>query len=292
MLLELPDSGGLKYSFIIRPGADYEQIKLHYVNADPETENGGLLINTNFESFTDRPPSSTVNGLTVETHFEIRGDMVSFELDDYDHTQTLIIDPWFETDIDIFYINKGFEIEFDYDGRVTVIIDYGRQLARYSDAGILEWVWVDPDFLGYNSFISDLDVNPNNGDIYYLQTFVGDLFHLNSDGVLIDQVTFDPYDFEDIGEPWRLYYNKTYSEIWVGGGGPVQSHDIARFNADLSDPINFDPMNPGVSYLLDMALIEMNETEDTLYFLSCSYFDQEYNNELICVTRDDPETII
>ncbi len=95
---------GIKYSFIVRPGADPSRIRLAYAGADAVTldAGGGLAVSTASGAFGDAAPVSFqgdgAGTTTVDTRF-VLGSRESgrtefgFALGDYDTTRELVIDP-------------------------------------------------------------------------------------------------------------------------------------------------------------------------------------------------------
>jgi len=96
---------GLKYEFVVRPGADPTRIRLRYVGASVVqlTPSGDLEITTPIERFTDTSPVAfqTVGGkrVAVEAGFATRPAQAAgshefnFRLGPYDRSKVLVIDP-------------------------------------------------------------------------------------------------------------------------------------------------------------------------------------------------------
>lgn len=99
---------GVKYDFVVRPGGNVADIQMRYNNAETIGLKTGakLSITTplgNIEE--DRPVSyainSTqsyrpleVNGSPVQSRFVVKGNMVGFDVAEYDTDRTLVIDPY------------------------------------------------------------------------------------------------------------------------------------------------------------------------------------------------------
>lgn len=125
-------SKGLKYDFIVHPGANLDQIM---VQASDSRE---ILINPDFVQmhFDSEHPITPIidaelcvyqdNGQTIEASFtEVIGkpDCYGFDIGDFDETQTLIIDPLilnFSTFIGGFASDEGTGIAVDSEGYVYV----------------------------------------------------------------------------------------------------------------------------------------------------------------------------
>jgi len=88
--------GGLKYEFIVHPGADATEIKIEYLGAVIRTDGQSIYIDT--------PAGTVVDGglevyqpctdgkSPVDAKILVEDDIVSFDVD-YDHSQELVIDP-------------------------------------------------------------------------------------------------------------------------------------------------------------------------------------------------------
>ncbi|MBL7997166.1 MAG: hypothetical protein JNL32_00880, partial [Candidatus Kapabacteria bacterium] len=90
---------GMKAEFIVRPGGDPSQIKMRFDGADKVAlaNDGGYSVTTPLGTMTEEKPYSftSVNGKEQEVAvtFNVNGDVLSFNVPDYDKTQTLVIDP-------------------------------------------------------------------------------------------------------------------------------------------------------------------------------------------------------
>ncbi|CAA6822401.1 MAG: 3-ketoacyl-CoA thiolase (EC @ Acetyl-CoA acetyltransferase (EC, partial [uncultured Aureispira sp.] len=86
---------GLKYDFIVQPGADPSQIQVQFkhhedlkINAD-----GSFTLSNSMGSITEQAPISFQGKQAVSTAFKLEGDLLSFDLSNYDKTKVLTIDP-------------------------------------------------------------------------------------------------------------------------------------------------------------------------------------------------------
>lgn len=88
----------LKYNYYIKPGADASNIKLKYTGASSlKIENGKLIIETSIGDVIEEKPIAlqVINSQTIQIPcvYKLIGDVVSFEISNYDKSKTLIIDP-------------------------------------------------------------------------------------------------------------------------------------------------------------------------------------------------------
>ena len=85
----------LKYDYIVAPGADYKQIQLEVSGADkisiqPE---GSVVIETPLGKIEEGTPVAYQGGKKVETKWVLNDNVLSFEIENYDPSKELIIDP-------------------------------------------------------------------------------------------------------------------------------------------------------------------------------------------------------
>lgn len=97
--LELFSSNGkMKYNFIVRPGGNVSDIRMKY-DGDSEaslTSDGSISVGTPLGRIEEVTPYtySGDESNEVSSRFLRKGNTVSFAVDEYDQSQTLVIDPW------------------------------------------------------------------------------------------------------------------------------------------------------------------------------------------------------
>jgi len=87
---------GLKYDFVIHPGADPDNIRLVYKGLDEiELRNGTLFLKTSLGEVVEKNPVVFYeDGRNIECKYKLRGNELSFEfMEKYDATQKITIDP-------------------------------------------------------------------------------------------------------------------------------------------------------------------------------------------------------
>lgn len=114
---------GLKYDFIVHPGADPDQISMTYDGLDKlEQVQGTLRLQTSVQTLTDQAPIAyhyDYTDASVACAFALQGNTVRFDLPDgYDPQRTLIIDPTlvFSTYTGSIADNFGFTATYDDAG--------------------------------------------------------------------------------------------------------------------------------------------------------------------------------
>ena len=165
---------GLKYDFIIRPGAGTNQIKMNFSGASGlEIRNNTLYIRTVFGEIIEQAPVAWQDGPngreTVECSFKlIDNETVGFELGAYNPDYSLTIDPdlVFASYSGSFDDNWGFTATFDnaenaYSGGIV----FGTQFS--TTAGVYQEL-----FGGGQIDIGIIKYNPSGTDALYV-TYLG-----------------------------------------------------------------------------------------------------------------------
>jgi uncharacterized protein YjdB len=85
----------LKYDFIVRPGGNPKQIKLKtkWVENLELNSNGSLTLKNRMGSITEEQPISFQGDREIKTNFVLNENEISFNIDNYNPNETLIIDP-------------------------------------------------------------------------------------------------------------------------------------------------------------------------------------------------------
>ena len=87
-------NGTLKYDYLVAPGANYKQIQLEIKGAILKLQkNGSLLLKTPLGEIIEQAPVVFQNGKTLKSHYVLKNNVLSFEVENYDQTKELIIDP-------------------------------------------------------------------------------------------------------------------------------------------------------------------------------------------------------
>ena len=92
------DNGFLKYDIIVKPGADVSKIALKYEGVDDlQVKNKALVISTSIGELKESLPSTyqadRVARREVNCKYNVKNNVVRFDVKDYDPHTTLIIDP-------------------------------------------------------------------------------------------------------------------------------------------------------------------------------------------------------
>ncbi|WMX16944.1 SBBP repeat-containing protein [Aureispira sp. CCB-E] len=86
---------GLKYDFVVHPGADPAQIQLAFEHHEglQLNKNGSFTLSNSMGTITEQAPVSFQGKKEVRSSFELEGNSIRFKLGNYDPTKALIIDP-------------------------------------------------------------------------------------------------------------------------------------------------------------------------------------------------------
>lgn len=115
-----PLNFGLKYDFIIHPGADPNLIKLKYTNAEQIylDSKGNLILRNRLGDVREDTPEVFQNQDKLTANYLLKDSIVCFQINNYDPAKTIIIDPKLEWST--YYGGNNLD-----DGR-TNIDKYGR----------------------------------------------------------------------------------------------------------------------------------------------------------------------
>lgn len=88
-------STGLKYDFVVHPGADPNQIMLQakWVENIEINGDGSLMMSNRMGRIIEQSPASFQGDKIIATNFKIDNDIISFHLEHYNSEKTLVIDP-------------------------------------------------------------------------------------------------------------------------------------------------------------------------------------------------------
>jgi CHU_C Type IX secretion signal domain len=115
----------LKYEYIVKPGADPRQISFEYKGADKvRLENGALIVETQAGILKEFAPFTFQNinkaRKKIQSSFEKNGEIISFNIENFDKSKELIIDPEliFSTYTGAFSDNWAHTSTFDSEGNL------------------------------------------------------------------------------------------------------------------------------------------------------------------------------
>ena len=270
------DSSGIKYSLILRPGANSSDIKMKWSGNDLfKDEKGDMIIKSPFGKFIDHAPKTFYeNGNAIPSAFEISGSTVSFKLDVLPSSikplpLSIIIDPW--TTTPVFAQGGAYEVDYDYAGNVYVFGGVSPSFTeiKYNSAGVMQWSFNASNVLG--TFYNDIAVDRNTGISYIVQG--SNLFgsaiaiQISTGGAQTNSYSLAA----SMNEMWRIVYNNCSKKCVVAGGGTTGS-----FQAAVLDPANgfSAPVNVlgAATSLHDLGILCSDNTSSNCYMGSTRSF--------------------
>jgi len=212
---------GIEYSLIVHPGADITKVKMNYGGAVKLLRNGDLHIPTLFGDIVDHAPLTFYapaspsplgragEGL-ISSHFVKTDKTISFKLGVYDHSKTLIIDPWVQTPA-MSNSNCVWECEKDGAGNVYIIGgDSPMKLRKYNSGGTMVWTYNTPwDTANYwlGTLATDLA-----GNSYITAGSSAKIQKINTGGSVVWSNSGGSND-----EYWTIAFNCDQTKLIVGG---------------------------------------------------------------------------
>lgn len=225
---------GIKYALILHPGADISQVKMKYADGEKLTftNAGEIFIDTKFGDMVDHAPQTFYadNNVAISSRFIRNGNTVSFELENYDNTKTVIVDPWVQTPA--FGNSNGmWEVDVDGAGNVYAIGgDMPMQLRKFDPTtGATIWTYnttYDTATYWLGTMATDLA-----GNTYVTSGSSATIRKVSTGGGLTWSASGSGLD-----EYWCIAFNCDQSKLIVGGTRLAPG---------------FDPTNVGGGILVD-----------------------------------------
>jgi len=207
------EKSGLKYTLILHPGADPSRIKMVYDNHVSLNSNGEIRIDTRFGDIVEHAPLSFYhqnNSSIIKSSFIKSKNKVSFQLENYDNSKTIVIDPWTQTPAFTSNWDCVWECEKDGAGNVYAIGGVMPvQLLKYNAAGTLQWTYNTP--YDTTSWIGTFAVD-NIGNSYVTNGTTPGIIKVNTSGALQWTVGGGA-----LAEYWNIAFNCDQTKLIVGG---------------------------------------------------------------------------
>jgi hypothetical protein len=211
------EKSGLKYSLTLHPGADPSLVKMVYNHHVSLNSLGEIHIDTKFGDIIDHAPLSFYQQNTssvISSNFIKNGKTISFQLNNYDNTQTVVIDPWTQTPGFNTNWDCVWECENDAAGNVYIIGGVmPLQLIKYNSTGAIQWTYNTPydttSWLG--TFATD-----DLGNSYVTRGSTSGIQRVNTAGALV----WNSNGGGTVGnsdEYWNIAFNCDQTKLIVGG---------------------------------------------------------------------------
>ncbi len=204
---------GIKYSLVLRPGADVSKIKIKYSASlgNAKDNKGNIHLKTVIGDIIDHAPVTYYadDKTPLISSFNLLGDEVAFQLQNYNTSRTVVIDPWsvspaLTTD------NHACDVARDVIGNVFV---YGGtanyQCKKFNSGGVLQWTYVNANG---GSWYGDMAID-FAGNVYLSPgcCFANTVKINGTNAALIWTAPTAYY------EQWRLAFDCNYTFLIIGG---------------------------------------------------------------------------
>jgi gliding motility-associated-like protein len=241
-----PEEGGMKYNFIIHPRADVSNIRMQYEGSLNKDERGNIIVHAVTGDLIEHIPISytSTNRDYVPSSYEVRDSIVTISLPKgYDHSQTLVIDPWVTVLTQLTVHNLGSAVDYDAAGDLYVygagstnsndLTDY-QKVAKYDATGNFLWVFMGSvPAASWNTvggspvnYLSNIRVDKTTNKVYVGQAANNagvQAIRLTSAGVYDNFITVANTNFTEI---WSFVSDCSTGSIVILGGSSNTNHSI------------------------------------------------------------------
>jgi gliding motility-associated-like protein len=209
---------GVKYAIIVHPGANPANVKMLYDRAI-SLKDGAIQIPTKFGDIIDHAPltfySSDKNNI-IPSAYKLEGKTVSFELNAYNNSKKIVIDPWVQTPIFNTNWDCVWECERDAAGNAYLIGGImPLQLQKYNTTGVLQWTYNTP-YDTSNCWLGGMATD-NLGNSYVSRGSVSGIQKIDANGALVWSNNAGGGSIGSSDEYWSLSFNCDQSKLVVGG---------------------------------------------------------------------------
>lgn len=235
-------NNNLKYDIIVQPHADISKVALLFDGVDDlKIKNEELLVKTSVQEVRELKPYSYLISAygkkTVNCRYILKGNILRFELDNYDKNATLVIDPTlvFSTFTGSTSDNWGYTATFDGAGNFYA----GGIVFGNDNYGIGNGPWFDNSFNGgeYDMYIMKL--NPSGSNRLYA-TYIGGggkeqphslIVDKNGNLIIAGRTTSPDYP-NTLGTPAGGLYDIVITMLNASGNGLINSRRIGGSGND------------------------------------------------------------
>lgn len=235
LLLEIHPVSGYKYSFILHPGSNPQQIQMKYSKPVYLNANGAICMQTKWGEIVDHKPftfKAKQMKKEVPSQFVLHNGIITFDLGLQKITEKTIIDPW--TQMPNFPSSNWdcvWECERDGSGNVYLIGGTSPlQLIKYNAAGALQWTYNTTydttEWLG--TFATDLA-----GNSYVSNGSPARIMKINTAGAMVWNNN-NPGGLLSLTEFWNITFNCDQTKLVVAGTDGTLSPEPWIFNINLN----------------------------------------------------------
>ncbi|HYG50052.1 MAG TPA: hypothetical protein VD905_04070, partial [Flavobacteriales bacterium] len=285
LVFEFPaDSTGIKYHFEVQQSANVNDIVLVLPEAaKPTMVAGNVEMKASFGKITDHAPVSFCHGThaPVKSTCQLRGNELSFKLDETARNGLVIIDPWVAVP-SFSSSSKAFDVDYDSNGFTYA---HGGaspfQIQKFDPTGALVWTYT-PSFTGFSSYYGDFAVDRVSNRIYVVQGFNpgggSEVIKINSSAIVEATYGGDP----QFVEMWRIAFSRCSNQAVIAGGGissPTYQTCYLDTNLTSLTPVQFVPTT-GCCH--DVGLLALDDLGNAYECTNRrASFDGIYDNRLV-----------
>ncbi|MDB5283880.1 MAG: hypothetical protein JWO06_2955 [Bacteroidota bacterium] len=254
--------GGIEYSLVLHPGANISQVKMKYsdLNHVSLDGKGNTHLSTSFGDIIDHAPVTSYSGWygfdhsseKIPSRFIRNGKVISFELGIYDHTKTVVIDPW-TTVPAMPTANSVFYIKADSAGNAYI---YGGdspfRLEKYDATGVLQWTY-NTSWSSSNTWFGALAVD-RAGNSYITDGDGATLSKIDTGAAIVWSHSSANAPADAI-EFWAIDFNCDQTQLYVGG-----TRDIPLSFDFHGDVFKMDMTNGNISSYVSVVHPTFNFT--------------------------------
>jgi gliding motility-associated-like protein len=218
VVYEMHPSGGIKYSVVIHPGGDASLVQLRYSKNAHLLANGDIRTRSYFGNFMDHAPVTFYEDKTpIISSYSLKHNIISFALGNYDHSKTIVIDPWTATPSFATQWDCVWECQKDAANNVYIIGGVSpMQLLKYNATGTLQWTYNTP-WDTANFWLGTFAVD-NAGNSYVTAGSLAQIQKVGTAGALIWSNTSVGGIFSS-SEFWSISFNCDQTQLVIGGTG-------------------------------------------------------------------------
>lgn len=253
---------GIKYSFIVRPGGNTKDIKIHYggqIQKVKPGKNGEMIVQTGLDDITEHAPQSFNGNNQVASVFTESENVIGFDFPQgYDNSKPLVIDPWVTVITTLTSNNYAYDVDFDYNGNTYVYGGYNPfKVAMFNSLGVLQWTFggtvasITPAWSSAPivSQASNFAVNRFSGKSYIGQGYVGNgnrVIRLDAAGNYDNFVNGPTQQFQEV---WDMGFHCATNNVFVLGGGTSSNISGATLDATTAAITlsTFQPTNTSIA---------------------------------------------
>lgn len=303
LVYEIFPDKGIEYSLLLHPGADLSKVKMQYSSnhtnvADENIEyyldhSGNVQIKTSLGNITEKDLGSYYKEekSPIVSHYNFDNDILSFQLDNYDNTKEIVIDPWIvsETANGAESSSAVWEVETDNVGNVyTISNEKPMQLKKYNSAGSWQWTYNTP-WDTASVWLGTLATD-QNGNSYITSGTAPEIEKINASGTMLwHAIGFNSSEY------WSIIFCGDTNKILVGGTyvPNISSFDyysaifeISTNNGNVLNYQTYDSVNVqmiGVPLVTPIEVRSMATTNNSkLVFLTHKYVASINQDFSIC----------